>query len=178
MSLKDNFGGMYRKGGVLYYTICAHVPETQKCVTFVTFVTFWHKCQRVTALFVTLWHKCQRYCTVCTLWQIKHYCTVCTFWQICQREIIVNMQLLCIFTELIAFFSDFVHFTLKLFKILYYLCTAIQNHRKFIALSLRYHRTHVHEQPLCGVPVAPRRVPVACGCSRCASRVPDGCRKK
>ena len=30
---------MYRKGGVLYYTICAHVPETQKCVTFVTFVT-------------------------------------------------------------------------------------------------------------------------------------------
>ena len=29
---------MYRKGGVLYYTICAHVPETQKCVNFVNFV--------------------------------------------------------------------------------------------------------------------------------------------
>ena len=55
------------------------------------------------------------------------------------------MQLLCIFTELIAFFSDFVHFTLKLFKNLYYLCTAIQNHRTFIARSSRYHRTHVHE---------------------------------
>ena len=35
------------------------------------------------------------------------------------------MQLLCVFTELIAFFSDFVHFTLKLFKNLYYLCSAI-----------------------------------------------------
>ena len=37
------------------------------------------------------------------------------------------MQLLCVFTELIAFFSDFVHFTLKLFKILYYLCTRIRH---------------------------------------------------
>ena len=115
------------------------------------------------------------------------------------------MQLLCIFTELIAFFSDFVHFTLKLFKILYYLCTRIRHlsriadtaplnrratkasalpknprfsgtprkmHRTLIALSSRYHRTHVHVYPLCGVPVAPRRVPEACGCSNCPSGVP------
>ena len=45
MSLNDKFGGISRKGGVLYYNICAHVPETQKCVTFVTFVTIWHKIQ-------------------------------------------------------------------------------------------------------------------------------------
>ena len=56
------------------------------------------------------------------------------------------MQLRCFFSTFIAFFSDFVHFTLKLFKDLYYLCTAIQNHRTFIALSSRYHRTHVHVQ--------------------------------
>ena len=54
------------------------------------------------------------------------------------------MQLRWFFSTFIAFFSDFVHFTLKLFKILYYLCTAIQNHRTLIALSSRYHRTHVH----------------------------------
>ena len=76
------------------------------------------------------------------------------------------MQLRWFFSTFIAFFSDFVHFTLKLFKILYYLCTAIQNHRTLIALSSRYHRTHVQVQPRSGVPVAPRRVPVACGCSK------------
>ena len=138
ISLNDKFGGLFLRGGVLYYTICAHVPETQKCVTFVTFVTFWHKYQR--------------YCTVCNR---SHGLL---FWHKYQREVIVNMQLLCIFTELIAFFSDFVHFTLKLFKILYYLCTRNQNHRTLIALSQRYHRTHVHEQPLCDVPVALRSV--------------------
>ena len=79
MCLKDNFGGIFRKGGVLYYTICAHTPETQKCVNFVNFVNNWQKCQ---------------------------------------CRIIVNMQLLRFFSYLIAFFSDFVHFTLKLFKIL------------------------------------------------------------
>ena len=101
---------------------------------------------------------------------------MCELCELCEQltnmpKQIVTMQLLCIFTELIAFFSDFVHFTLKLFKILYYLCTAIQNHRTFIARSSRYHRTHVHEQPLCGVPVALKSslacgVQVACGCSK------------
>ena len=66
-------------------------------------------------------------------------------WQKCQCRIIVNMQLRWFFSTFIAFFSDFVHFTLKLFKNLYYLCTAIQNHRTLIARSSRYHRTHVHE---------------------------------
>ena len=105
MSLKDNFGGMYRKGGVLYYTICAHTPETQKCVNFVNFVNNWQK------------YQC---------------------------KLIVNMQLLRFFSYSIAFFSDFMHFTLKLFKNLYYLCTAIQNHHTLIARSSRYHRTHIH----------------------------------
>ena len=40
---------MYRKGGVLYYTICAHVPETQKCVNFVNFV---NKCAACLCLFL------------------------------------------------------------------------------------------------------------------------------
>ena len=35
MFLKDKIGGIFRKGGVLYYYICAHTPETQKSVTFV-----------------------------------------------------------------------------------------------------------------------------------------------
>ena len=35
MSLNDKFGGLFLRGGVLYYTICAHTPETQKCVNFV-----------------------------------------------------------------------------------------------------------------------------------------------
>ena len=82
-------------------------------------------------------------------------------WQKCQCRIIVNMQLRWFFSTFIAFFSDFVHFTLKLLKILYYLCTAIQNHRTFIALS-SHTRTRATAMSPAGVPV----VPVACGCSK------------
>ena len=39
-NLNDKIQGVFRRGQYLYYTKCAHVPETQKCVTFVTFVTF------------------------------------------------------------------------------------------------------------------------------------------
>ena len=79
MCLNDKFGGLLRKGGIYIIYICAHVPETQKCVNFVNFVNNW---------------------------QIRQY------------GIIVNMQLLCIFTELIAFFPDFAHFTFFLSKFL------------------------------------------------------------
>ena len=50
------------------------------------------------------------------------------------------MQLLCVFTELIAFFSDFVHFTLKLFKILYYLCTRIRHLSRIADTAPLYRR--------------------------------------
>ena len=67
-------------------------------------------------------------------------------WQIRQCRIFVNMQLCWFFSTFIAFFSDFVHFTLKLFKILYYFCTAIQ---KSIARSSHVHRVTIAHTYTC-----------------------------
>ena len=130
-------------------------------------------------------------------------CELCEQLTNISKQLIVNMQLRWFFSTFIAFFSDFVHFTLKLFKILYYLCTRIRHlsriadtaplnrratkasalpqkprfsgapketHRTLIALSQRYHRTHVQVQPRSGVPVAPRRIPVACGVKKIRTR--------
>ena len=43
-------------------------------------------------------------------------------------------------------------------------------HRTLIARSSRYHRTHVQVQPRSGVPVAPRRIQVACGVKKIRTR--------
>ena len=89
MSLNDKFGGMYRKGGVLYYTICAHVPETQKCVTL---VAMWHSL-----------HSLLRCCTACcdvTLITLTARFTRCFV----SIPSIVNMQLRWFFSTLMHFF--------------------------------------------------------------------------
>ena len=144
---------MYRKGGVLYYTICARVPETQKCVTFVTFVTFWHKCQHVTALFVTLalltvlTNKPTRYCTVCNrslrslLW---HKCqrvtalfvtlallTVLTnkpTWDSCKYAIpLIFFNVYCIFFGFRAFYLFFI----QIFAVILHSHSALESHSRY-----------------------------------------------
>ena len=100
------------------------MPETQKCVTFVTFVTFWHKCQR--------------YCTVCTLWQIKHNCTVCNAltWisikDICKYATpLIFFNVYCIFFGFRAFYPQIIQkFVLPLHRN----SKSSHAHRTFIAL--------------------------------------------
>ena len=125
-----NFGGMYRKGGVLYYTICAHVPETQKCVTFVTFVTLWHKYQHVTALFVTLWHKCQ-HVTVCNARIARCFDKYAT-WDNCKYATpLYFYRVNCIFFGYRAFYPFFIQI---LAVILHRNSKSSHVHRTFIAL--------------------------------------------
>ena len=60
MSLKNNFGGMYRKGGVLYYTnMRTRAWDSKMCnvcnvcnASSLRASLFWHKYQNDTALFV------------------------------------------------------------------------------------------------------------------------------
>ena len=78
-------------------------------------------------------------CNVCNVCNVltnmsTHYGTVCNasslrallFWHTCQIND-CKYATTTIFLVLYCIFSDFVHFTLKLFKILYYLCTRIRH---------------------------------------------------
>ena len=89
--------------------------------------------------------------------RLKNVWTLWTLWTIDKyaKQLIANMQLRRFFSTFIVFFSDFVHFTLKLFKILYYLCTRNSKsphaHRTFIALP-SHTRTWVAAMSPAGVP--------------------------
>ena len=76
---------------------------------------------------------------------------MCELCELCEqltnipKQLIVTMQLLCIFTELIAFFSDLVHFTF------FYpnFCTNFAPQFKIIARTSHVHRVTIAHTYTC-----------------------------